>query len=125
MGQNLREHERVTTDFFVKVRIPETGSEEKGACRNLSCGGLFLEMKRPPPRGTPLRLILQLDAVDQIVEADALVVWSRPAMPDPQFPPGVGLRFTDISDDALHHIARTIEKQKELQWSRTGGNSSE
>jgi uncharacterized protein (TIGR02266 family) len=123
MDQNLREHERVSTDFFVRVRIPETDVEEKGNCRNLSCGGLFLEMKRPPPRGTPLRLILQLGPVGEIVEADAIVVWSRPAMPDPQFPPGVGLRFTEISDDAQYQIAQTIRKQKERQSSSTGGNS--
>jgi type IV pilus assembly protein PilZ len=112
MGDDQREHERIPTDFLVRVRFPTKESEQEASCRNLSLGGLFIEMKEPPGQGTPVKMEIQLDPVGQTVYAEGVVAWTRPEMPDQQFPAGMGIKFTRLGEDAQLYVLLTVEYRK-------------
>jgi uncharacterized protein (TIGR02266 family) len=82
----------------------------KGSSMNLSRGGMFIGMEKPLPRGTRVKLVLHLEPIGETVMANAIVVWARPSMPDPQFPPGIGVKFGDLNEETLQAIDRVIEK---------------
>lgn len=75
------------------------GESRSASCRDLSGGGLFLETDAALQKGTALRLLFHLPGRAKAVHCRGRVAWSnspaRPAKPD--FPPGFGIQFTEIS----------------------------
>ncbi len=109
MSEEKREHKRVPTDFLVRARVSTQGEVREGICQNLSTGGLFILMQEPLPRGTEIYLELRLEPINKTILAEGVVVWVRPSMPDPNFPSGIGLRFTAISDEALQLVRSVVD----------------
>lgn len=110
MTEEKRMHKRVPTDFLVRATVSVRGDVQEGACRNLSAGGAFIHMDEPLPVGTEVRLELKLEPIHRTAHADGVVVWTRPRMPDPKFPPGVGVRFTELTDESRELIESVVEK---------------
>lgn len=110
---NQRQHDRYSTDFLVSVDIVEDDGPRQGKCLNLSMGGLFIAMDPPLPRGTRVKLQLRLEPSGVSIYTEALVCWTRPKMPDPQFPPGVGVKFLDLAEKDKQTLAQTIESLKD------------
>ncbi len=115
MGIENRKHERIDTDFLIQITVPAGGDVKDGTCLNLSESGLFVQMLEPPARGSTLHLELQLEPINQTVHVDGVVLWVRPKMPDSRFPPGAGMRFEGMSDEARDLIRETIAEQKKRQ----------
>ena len=115
MGVENRKHERIDTDYLVRITVPAGGDVHDGTCLNLSESGLFVQMLEPPPKGSTLHLELFLEPLDQIVHVDGTVLWVRPKMPDTHFPPGAGMRFVGMSDETRDLIREAIAEQKKRQ----------
>ena len=115
MDPERRKHERVPTHYLVHVRVPARDEAQEGFCLNLSRGGLFVQTRDPPPPGTMIFLELDLEPVGKTVHAQAEVAWAWPTIPYSQSPPGVGVKFTDLSEDAQRFIEMTVEKQKRVR----------
>ena len=109
VSEEKRKHKRVPTDFLVRARVSTLGEVQEGICQNLSTGGLFIQMQEPLPKGTELYLELRLESIKQNIHAECVVVWVRPSMPDPNFPSGIGVRFTAISDEAPQLILSVVD----------------
>lgn len=74
---------------------------------NLSEGGLFLRTSTPLDRGSKAMLRF---GNDQNVEAQARVVWSR--VEGQGGPPGMGLEFEAVDEQAKDVIRRLIELEQ-------------
>ncbi|MFQ5847127.1 MAG: PilZ domain-containing protein [Candidatus Methylomirabilales bacterium] len=68
-----RRHRRYSYDGSVTYR--RLGPEAPGRIRNLSEGGLMVELPELLPPGTPLDLMVSLG--DRAIHAEAEVVWSQ------------------------------------------------
>jgi uncharacterized protein (TIGR02266 family) len=75
---------------------------------NLSEGGLFLRTSTPLERGA--RAVLRF-GLEQPVEAVARVVWSR--VEGQGGPPGMGLAFETVDEQAREAIRRLIEYESQ------------
>ncbi len=112
MGIENREHERISTGFLIRVTVPIGGDIHEGTCLNLSESGIFVQMLEPPPKGADVDLEMHLEPVNQVVHLHGVVIWTRPKMPDPRFPPGAGMKFSTVPTDVLVLIRESIAEQK-------------
>ncbi|MCZ6691456.1 MAG: PilZ domain-containing protein [Planctomycetota bacterium] len=106
-----REHDRFGSTLRIRVRVPGVASATDAVCRNMSFSGMFVELESPPDRGTRVSVeILQKSATP--LEAEGIVAWTRPKMPDPKFPPGMGIRFVDPSEEVRRFLEAYLSTDK-------------
>jgi len=88
-----RSHNRIPVQ--VRVSIHYTGQEFTASSRNLSAGGVFLETDQQVPVGTRVRLRFTVPIIAKYpIRAEGEVVWVGGDVP-----PGLAVRFTDMSED--------------------------
>lgn len=109
MAEN-RKHARVPSEFLVRIRVGDSGESFEGQALNLSRGGVFIRSDGPLPKGTSISLEMKLVPIGKVAYVEAVVVWTRPKMPDPNFPAGMGVKFVEISDENQGLIDETVEK---------------
>ena len=82
-------------------------------------GGVFIESKLPPGVGTDLALELVLpDDLTVPVKAKGRVAWIRPRQEHYVFFPGMGVQFTEISEEGRMRVLNMI---KSLDQTRRDG----
>jgi uncharacterized protein (TIGR02266 family) len=64
---------------------------------NISSGGLFIKTERPLPRGEEFFLKLQLPDIEEPLKISCEVVWSRKPTDYEKGPPGMGVKFRQMS----------------------------
>jgi hypothetical protein len=110
--KELRQHERVTVDAF--VRILGASREFVFRTRDLSEGGLFLYTRVghlfPFQAGTALHI--ELYDYDQAVDFKAVVVRVvQPGSPEAeQFPAGFGLKIVEIDEPNRVRLSALIDR---------------
>jgi uncharacterized protein (TIGR02266 family) len=86
---------RVPTSIPVRISIDDVPGE--ALARNLSEGGMFIEMLSPPSTGTRLAVTFSPKELFGRIEAEAEVVWCRPEDEGLEGRrAGVGVRFTRL-----------------------------
>ncbi|NNL65804.1 MAG: PilZ domain-containing protein, partial [Myxococcales bacterium] len=106
-GQRPRSALRVPCSAPARAR---TGNREKpGRLYTLSEQGLFFETPRASMRGAPVEFEIQLEA--RVVRAEATVaVTNVPGnVNNPKLPIGIGVQFTEISDESSDAIRSAID----------------
>jgi uncharacterized protein (TIGR02266 family) len=106
-GAHRREHSRFSVDLDVTV-----GSDHNfyaGFAENLSAGGVFVATHKMKPVGSKFELCINLPDGVQL-RALGEVRWIRVFNETSDMPPGMGVRFLDISPEAVaaidHFLAR-------------------
>ena len=102
-----RDHRRLTIERPVRLQIAGH-VEVLAVTANLSPGGLFVKESMPPPVGTRVRFVVDLD--DRAIRGYAEVSWIRARFAGADRPRGMGLRFVYILDDGARHLEAFIEK---------------
>ena len=95
---DLRKFPRIP--LAAQVRIQVEGVEQYAAflTENISEGGAFIRSDKPLSAGTKIFLSVSLRSCDTLLEAEGLVMWSRP--PNGQQPGGMGVKFTEVRPEA-------------------------
>ena len=88
--QEVRRHRRYAYDGSMSYR--RLGPSTTARIRNLSEGGLLVELPELLPPGTPLDLIMSVG--EKPVRAEGEVVWSQELPASPEGSYRHGLRFT-------------------------------
>ncbi len=105
-----RRHRRIEADIEVQARTKKGAPVSTGRIRNVSLGGVFVEMDEPLGFGTELDLSFRLPAGAEDIVCTGFVVWStkeKPeAMPGMQ---GVGVRLADIGVSEMRALNDYIE----------------
>jgi uncharacterized protein (TIGR02266 family) len=85
-------------------------SDFNGVTCEIGGGGIFIETTSPQSIGTDLSLELVLpDDQTQPITARGKVAWIRPREERHVFYPGMGVQFTEISDDARARIVNMVK----------------
>lgn len=83
---------------------------------DLSSGGIFVAAKCPQPMGTRLEFQFTLPDSTQLIETIGEVQWVREAGDEPvegaPDTPGMGIRFTNLSEVQLARIQRFITHER-------------
>jgi len=102
LNHEQRRHKRV--DLFQEVVCESGGVEARSQVADISVGGMFIDLPRPPfPRGTRVtaRFALRADEPRMVVDADVHYVQERI---------GMGIRFLDLRDEDRDWIAAFVEE---------------
>jgi Tfp pilus assembly protein PilZ len=95
--EEKRQHPRAP---FV-AQIEHAGGMFLGLSRNISAGGIFVQMKKPLAIGTQLKLRFNLDDGGPIVEAGGEVLYAVPKE-------GIGVRLTSVTDADMKRIEKYV-----------------
>ncbi|MBI5507399.1 MAG: PilZ domain-containing protein [Deltaproteobacteria bacterium] len=109
---NQREHKRVAATIGVKVRSPDGRRASAEKIRNISLGGVFIEMDDPLPFGTDIDLEFTLPEDPRVVQCKGFVVWSTKTSPErAEGLKGIGVRLMDIGVRDMRLLNEFIEEQ--------------
>ena len=107
---NSREYPRIRRRFVASVRerhVDESKAQEmETAVSDLGEGGIFVEMKSPPPKGTILELEFTVPGRQDCTRVLGIVRWREKAGPHA----GVGIRFAPIGEEERADIARLVDQ---------------
>lgn len=102
-GTGTREHPRFAVEAAVDVRLPD-GASLSGATRNLSRGGVCLELDAPAPPGTDvaihITLVFEVDTTSEPLALPARVAWSTPMGERHQ----IGCQFLALTREQLIYL---------------------
>jgi uncharacterized protein (TIGR02266 family) len=110
-SSHRREHSRFSVDLDVTV-----GSDHNfyaGFAENLSAGGVFIATHKLKPVGSKIELSVNLpDGVQ--VRALGEVRWIRVFNETSDTPPGMGVKFLDVSGEAVSSINTFLARRDPL-----------
>ena len=89
--------ESTRTPLEVPATVLIAGGEIQAKTANVSLGGVFISLPKPPPVGTMVKFALDLN--EKAVRGFSEVVWIRPAQESLDRPVGMGLQFRHFLDD--------------------------
>ena len=113
-GSNQRQHKRINANLSVKLRSPDGRRASTEFIRNISLGGVFIEMADPLPFGTDVELEFSLPVDPRLIRCRGFVVWSTRTSPDQgQGREGIGVRLMDIGVRDMRLLNEFIEQQIE------------
>jgi uncharacterized protein (TIGR02266 family) len=110
-SEHRREHSRFSVDLDVTV-----GSDHNfyaGFAENLSAGGVFIATHKLKPVGSKIELSVNLPEGAQ-VRALGEVRWVRVFNEASDTPPGMGVKFLDVSDEAVTAINAFLARRDPL-----------
>ena len=111
MTGRSRRYVRVKRRFLAKISEKHIDPEEVRSLEtfvaDLGQGGVFIEMEKPPARGTILEIEFDLPESKKHVRTLGIVRWSSPDGD----PPGAGIRFAPIPDDTRDDIGRLVQEE--------------
>lgn len=88
----------------------EGGPTEAGFIVNINSLGAYVAHDRIPPLGRGVVFHFQLPGSEREVAVDGVVAWANPQQGHPvhSLPPGFGIAFRKLSDDARQRIDRIV-----------------
>jgi uncharacterized protein (TIGR02266 family) len=113
----VRNYPRSRLAAKVRFLTPDHKHLDSVTCE-IGGGGVFIETHLPPQLGTALALELVLpDDPTAPINAQGTVAWIRPSEEHYVFFPGMGVQFTEISEEGR---ARLLTMVKTLDHARQG-----
>ncbi|MFQ5992097.1 MAG: PilZ domain-containing protein [Nitrospiraceae bacterium] len=102
-----------------KVRYSTSdGKEFESRATGIGGGGLFIESNTPLPVGTALAIEFSLpDHSNDWIAVHGTVAWVCPRADQYTFFPGMGVQFTNISDEARQQVLTLIHSLKRVTQS--------
>jgi uncharacterized protein (TIGR02266 family) len=77
---------------------------------NISPTGMYITTKTPEPPGSMLDFEFRLGDGFEIIQGKGEVVWSRAMAEGPNRPPGMGIRFLELSEGSKELIYRIVDQ---------------
>jgi type IV pilus assembly protein PilZ len=105
-----RIHPRADQSLGVQYRsVPEFVI---ASSMNISRGGMYVCTPQPLPRNREIQLRLTFPGVAHPLQISGVVIWSNPGTIRSPFPPGMGIKFLDLTETDAKLIADFIAKAK-------------
>ena len=77
---------------------------------NISSGGLFIMTEKPFPNGEKFLLNLQLPDITEPLKINCEVVWTREQGDDDRKPPGMGVKFVEMSKNDNQMLKKYLKE---------------
>ena len=116
--EDRRMTNRVPVNLLVRVKYQSVRDFMEHFATNISRGGMFLQSRKPYPRGTSITFELRLKNDKVVLKGEGQVAWTRePETTRPPKSPGMGVKFVRL-DDASRQLVDKIVKLREAQKAR-------
>ena len=93
------------------VEYSQGGGKETARALNLSATGLLIETKTPLPLFERLRVTFKVPGSEELIQADAEVVWVNRYSAD--YPYGMAVKFVGLADKSMQAIDAYVRKVRE------------
>jgi uncharacterized protein (TIGR02266 family) len=113
LADNRRTHPRYAVDL--EVSMSSEHNFYAGLAENISAGGIFVATHVVKPVGERLELSLVLPG-DLSMRCTGEVRWIRTYSEGSNTSPGLGIRFLDLSPDAVALIERFVRNREPLLY---------
>lgn len=110
--RDLRESDRV--DVEAEITFVSENNFYQGFSENISEGGLFVVTYVQRKCGEVITVRFTLPGIERTLEARAEVRWVRAGDPYRHLPPGLGVRFIELSADDRSIVERFVRKREPL-----------
>jgi len=114
--KEVRSEPRISLAFRVRYNTPE-GVRFESRAGGIGGGGLFIESQSPLPVGTKLSMEFSLpEKYEDWLPAKGSVAWVCPKADQYTFSPGMGIRFTEVTDEIrnrIHEIVKITQDMKQ------------
>lgn len=107
-----RKHVRASKTF--KIAYPSSGSFAENYLSDIGTGGLFIKTNSPKVVGEQFNLKISLPNEEREVEVVCEVIWvnrEERVTHERTYPPGMGLKFLDPSQEAIETIIKTLSQE--------------
>jgi uncharacterized protein (TIGR02266 family) len=107
-----REYARYRVDLDVSL-----GSDHNfyaGLVENLSAGGVFVATHLLKPVGEKIELAIHLPDSEDVLRGLGEVRWIREYVERSELPPGMGIRFIELSQENIERIEKFLSKREPL-----------
>lgn len=97
-----------------KIRLDDGSKSFFGYSTNISCSGLFISTVNPAEPGSRFQIEIPLPkplAMD--VRCECETIWKRNYSPRSPYPPGMGLRFINLTDEIKQQIDEWIRARQQ------------
>jgi uncharacterized protein (TIGR02266 family) len=99
-------------DVSLEVQYHPVPEFIDGRSMNISRGGIYICTPHPLPRDRKILLRVPLPGAAQPVQVTGIVIWSNPGTSPSPFPPGMGVKFLDLTDADAALIADFVAKKQ-------------
>lgn len=107
--KEVRSEPRISLAFRVRYNTPE-GPRFESRAGGIGGGGLFIESQAPLPMGTKLAMEFSLpEKPSEWLPAKGMVAWVCPKADQYTFSPGMGVRFTEITQEVRERILELVK----------------
>jgi len=107
--KEVRSEPRISLAFRVRYNTPE-GPRFESRAGGIGGGGLFIESQAPLPVGTKLAMEFSLpEKPTEWLPAKGTVAWVCPKADQYTFSPGMGVRFTEITQEVRDRILELVK----------------
>jgi len=96
-------------DLLVRVTYQTVDELFTEFARNINEGGIFIETDTPLSPGSSVALQFELPGNDEPIEVVGIVVRTSDGT-QPDDPPGMGIEFGDLNEEARHQINQLIRQ---------------
>lgn len=114
--RDRRRSHRFEPDFDLTVRVERGYTFYTGHVRNISGGGIFILTNEPHKVGEKLRVRFKLPAIDKTIETVGIVRWCLSRPTDRIGVPGVGIEFTDLSEQTIADLNEYIADKNVITY---------
>jgi uncharacterized protein (TIGR02266 family) len=84
-----------------------------GYAGNLSASGMFISTVNPKRPGEQFALVFKIPGTGGEIAVTAEVIWVREHDPKSALEPGMGIRFLEISEEAVRQIRSYVSAGKD------------
>jgi uncharacterized protein (TIGR02266 family) len=102
---------RVPFEAELRLRWEPDGGEVSARIANISLGGMFVVSGEPRPAGTTFELSFKLPEQPAPVRGRGRVAWVRERDEGPERPPGMGVRFLELTPGSRELIFEVVERR--------------
>jgi len=93
----------------LRVKLDDGGKVFFGYTKNISRSGMFISSINPKPQGEVYQVEIPLPApINQTIQCACEVVWTRHFEKKALYEPGMGLKFSGLSEEVVATIDRWV-----------------
>lgn len=111
MSSTRRSHPRVQAGLECQIATDKSGPVACSGIKNISLGGVFIEMDEPLPFGAEVNLEFRLPVAPRIIKCKGFVVWTTKTHPERSDTPGAGIRLMGLGISDMRSLADYIEEK--------------
>ena len=105
-----RDSQRVEAEISINLTLTDGTALTFGTVRNVSLGGVFVEMNDPLPAGSEIRMGFIMPTDETPILCRGIVKWVHASSSDGDFKSGIGVELCDLTETEKGRLSELLPK---------------